>query len=56
MSESFLSQPYFHSEEAAYAHVEARIWPNGPDAPIIEAPKAGKKKPAKATKKSGSTD
>lgn len=29
MSESFLSQPHFHNEEAAYAYVEERIWPNG---------------------------
>lgn len=30
---SALSAPHFHSEEAAYAHVEARIWPNGPFCP-----------------------
>lgn len=30
MSKSILSAPYFHNEEAAYAFVEARIWPNGP--------------------------
>ena len=29
MSESILSQPYFHNEEAAYAFVEARVWPRG---------------------------
>lgn len=33
MSESILSQHHFHVEEAAYAHVEARIWPNGPVCP-----------------------
>jgi transposase-like protein len=33
MSESFLSQPHFHNEEAAYAHIEARIWPHGPVCP-----------------------
>ena len=27
---SALSAPHFHNEEAAYAYVEARIWPNGP--------------------------
>ncbi len=27
---SILSAPYFHNEEAAYAFVEARIWPHGP--------------------------
>ena len=26
---SALSAPHFHSEEAAFAYVEARIWPNG---------------------------
>jgi transposase-like protein len=30
---SILSAPYFHSEEAAYAFVEARLWPNGPVCP-----------------------
>ena len=28
-----LSQPHFHNEEAAYAYVEARLWPNGPVCP-----------------------
>ncbi len=27
---SVLSAPHFHSEEAAYEYVEARIWPRGP--------------------------
>lgn len=30
---SALSAPHFHNEEAAYAFVEARIWPNGPVCP-----------------------
>jgi transposase-like protein len=30
---STLSAPHFHSEEAAYAYVEARIWPEGPVCP-----------------------
>lgn len=30
MSESILSAPHFHNEEAAYKYVEERIWPNGP--------------------------
>lgn len=30
MSQSILSAPYFHNEEAAYKFIEARIWPNGP--------------------------
>lgn len=33
MAESILSAPYFHNEEAAYAFVEARIWPRGPVCP-----------------------
>lgn len=30
---SVLSSPHFHSEEAAFAYVEARIWPEGPICP-----------------------
>jgi transposase-like protein len=30
---SILSAPHFHSEEAAYAYVEARLWPEGPNCP-----------------------
>jgi transposase-like protein len=30
---SALSAPHFHNEEAAYAYVEARIWPEGPACP-----------------------
>ena len=30
---SALSAPHFHDEQAAYAYVEARIWPNGPVCP-----------------------
>ncbi len=30
---SVLSAPHFHDEEAAYAFVEARIWPDGPVCP-----------------------
>lgn len=30
---SSLSAPHFHNEEAAYAFVEARIWPEGPVCP-----------------------
>ena len=30
---SALSAPHFHSEEAAFAYVEARIWPEGPICP-----------------------
>jgi len=31
---SILSEPHFHSEEAAFAFVEAWIWPNGPECPF----------------------
>lgn len=30
---SVLSRPEFHKEEAAYAYVEARVWPRGPVCP-----------------------
>ena len=30
---SVLSAPHFHNEKAAYAYVEARIWPTGPICP-----------------------
>ncbi|WP_234730655.1 IS1595 family transposase [Acidocella facilis] len=30
MSKSVLSAPHFHDEEAAYAFVEAKVWPHGP--------------------------
>jgi transposase-like protein len=30
---SVLSDKHFHNEEAAYAFVEARVWPNGPVCP-----------------------
>lgn len=30
---SVLSAPHFHNEKAAYAYVEARIWPEGPVCP-----------------------
>ena len=30
---SILSAPHFHDEEAAYAFVEARVWPQGPVCP-----------------------
>src|SRR5438552_8777080 len=33
MSASILSAPHFHSEEAAYRFVEARVWPRGPICP-----------------------
>ncbi|MBO6604415.1 MAG: IS1595 family transposase [Roseicyclus sp.] len=36
---SALSRPEFHNEEAAYAYVEARVWPNG-----ATCPKCGERK------------
>lgn len=30
---SVLSDKHFHDERAAYAYVEARVWPNGPSCP-----------------------
>ena len=33
MSQSTLSAPHFHNEEAAYRFVEARVWPRGPVCP-----------------------
>ena len=30
---SALSAPHFHNEKAAYAYVEARVWPEGPVCP-----------------------
>jgi len=33
MSESILSAPFFHNEDAAYAYVESRVWPHGPVCP-----------------------
>ncbi len=36
---AILSEAHFHSEEAAFAHVEARLWPNGPVCPHCGATK-----------------
>jgi transposase-like protein len=33
---AILSAPHFHDEEAAYAYVEARLWPHGPECPNPE--------------------
>lgn len=37
MAKSVLSAPQFHCEEAAFAYVEARLWPNGPVCPHCAA-------------------
>jgi transposase-like protein len=33
VAKSVLSAPHFHNEEAAFAYVEALLWPNGPTCP-----------------------
>ena len=33
VSQSILSAPHFHNEEAAYRFIEARVWPKGPVCP-----------------------
>lgn len=48
---SILSRPYFHNEEAAFAHVEAVMWPNGPECPHCGASGAIKKIPANPEKR-----
>src|SRR5437588_12731247 len=45
MSQSILSAPHFHNEEAAFAYVEAQLWPNGPVCPHcgnVDAAKIGR--------------
>ena len=37
MAKSVLSEPHFQSEEAAFAYVEARLWPDGPTCPFCGA-------------------
>src|SRR5665213_3720656 len=34
---SVLSEPHMHNEAAAFAHVEARLWPNGSVCPFCHA-------------------
>jgi len=33
MAASVLNAPHFQNEDAAFAYVEARLWPNGPVCP-----------------------
>jgi transposase-like protein len=47
---SHLSAPYFHNEEAAYAFVEARLWPNGAVCPHCGETKRVGKMGGKATR------
>jgi transposase-like protein len=37
MAHAVLSQPYFHNEAAAFAYVEATLWPYGPVCPHCKA-------------------
>lgn len=37
MANPILNAPHFHSEKAAFAHVEALLWPNGPVCPHCKA-------------------
>lgn len=37
MAKSVLSAPHFQNEEAAFAYVEARLWPSGPVCPFCGA-------------------
>lgn len=50
MAESLLSQPYLQNEEAAYAFVEARIWPRGPICPHCGGTERNKRMEGKATR------
>jgi transposase-like protein len=47
---SILSAPYFHNEEAAYAYVEARIWPRGPVCPHCGGVERNRKMQGKSTR------
>ena len=46
-----LSAPHYHDEDAAFAHVEARIWPNGPVCPHCGGTERISKMQGKATRK-----
>src|SRR5690348_12548823 len=37
MAKSVLNAPHFQTEEAAFAYVEAKLWPNGPHCPFCGA-------------------
>ncbi len=50
MSESILSQPQFHNEQAAYDFVEARIWPRGAVCPHCGGVERNKKLAGKSTR------
>ena len=50
MGESIISQAHFQNEEAAYAYVEALLWPNGPVCPHCGATHRISKMEGKATR------
>ena len=50
MSKSVLTQAQFHDEEAAYAYVEARIWPRGPVCPHCGGVERNSKMGGKSTR------
>jgi transposase-like protein len=50
MADSILSAEYFHNEEAAYAFVEARVWPRGPVCPHCGGTERNSKMGGKSTR------
>ncbi|NUQ17087.1 MAG: IS1595 family transposase [Sphingomonas sp.] len=48
---SNLSQPHFHDEDAAFAYVEARVWPEGPVCPHCGGVERISKMQGKSTRK-----
>jgi transposase-like protein len=50
MRDSILSAPHFHNEEAAYAYVEARIWPRGAICPHCGGVERNRKMQGKSTR------
>ena len=48
---SNLSAPHFHNEDAAFAYVEARIWPEGPSCPHCGGVERISKMQGKSTRK-----
>jgi transposase-like protein len=50
MSESILSAPYFHDEQAAYEFVEGKLWPRGPVCPHCGGVERNSKMGGKSTR------
>src|SRR5580700_7066553 len=50
--QSELSALHFHNEEAAFAYIEARLWPNGPVCPHCDAINNASKLPTQRSKAS----